>query len=178
MFPGAGKDYPLQAGEFAVCAEDAIDHRINAPKSVDLSTVRLEFYKPETPDIDNPAIPNMVLILQVSGYDWLIGGEKDALTIVQTNPDSLEYRDEHFLIPLEKIIDGVEYLDDPTRLNEKKLHESIDAGATGGIEFYTGKSMERILLLKNGKLILKDDDNSSLDFKVLDHPTPEYHHEQ
>ena len=70
----------------------------------------------------------------------------------------------------------MEYLDDPTRLNEKKLHESIDAGATGGIEFYTSKSMERILPLKNGKLILKDDDNSSLDFKVLDHPTPEYHH--
>ncbi|MBN1350506.1 DUF4876 domain-containing protein [candidate division KSB1 bacterium] len=178
IFPGSGTEYPLEPGQFAVCAEDAIDHRINAPFSVDLSAVRFEFYKPESPDIDNPAIPNMIRILQVSGNDWLIGGEKDALMIARIHPDSLAYRNEHLLVPTGCIIDGVEYLDDPTFLSDKKIHESIDAGATGGIEFYTGKSMERIVLLKDGKLILKDDDNSSLDFRVIDAPTPEYHHQQ
>ncbi|HDQ00647.1 MAG TPA: DUF4876 domain-containing protein [bacterium] len=178
MVPGTGRDHPLAPGEFAVMAEDAIDHTINAPHSVDLSMVRFEFYKPESPDIDNPNIPNMQLILQVYGYDWLIGGEKDALIIARVNPDSLEYRDEHLLIPYDKIIDGVEYLSDPANLRDKKLHESIDAGATGGIEFYTGKSMERIALLKTDKLILKDDNNSSLDFIVIDAPTPQFHHSQ
>ncbi|NOZ61306.1 MAG: DUF4876 domain-containing protein [Calditrichaeota bacterium] len=176
--PGDGADFPLSPGEFAVLAEDGIDHTINAPGSVDLSRSRLEFYKPETPDIDNPDIPNMQLILQVFGYDWLIGGEKDAIVIARVDPDSLEYRDEHLLIPYDKIIDGVEYLDDPTRLQDKKLHEKIDAGAAGGIEFYTGKSMERKVLARTDKLILKDDDNSSLDFITIDSPTPGYHHDQ
>ena len=27
-FPGSGTDFPIQPGEFKVCAEDAIDHRI------------------------------------------------------------------------------------------------------------------------------------------------------
>ncbi|MDP3830405.1 MAG: hypothetical protein Q8Q47_03990, partial [Ignavibacteriaceae bacterium] len=33
-FPGNGTDYPVQPGQFILCAKDAIDHRINAPNSV------------------------------------------------------------------------------------------------------------------------------------------------
>ncbi|MBN1542277.1 DUF4876 domain-containing protein [candidate division KSB1 bacterium] len=176
MFPGKGSDYPLEPGHFAVCAADGIDHRNNAPNSVDLSGVRFEFYKRDAPDIDNPLVPNMKRILQDSGYDWLIGGEKDALVLAKIPVDSLGFRNNRLLIPYTHILDGVEYLDDPSRLDKKKLNPQIDAGATGGIEFYTGKSMERIALQVEGRMALKDDNNSSLDFRVLDHPTPEYHH--
>ncbi|HNR69572.1 MAG TPA: DUF4876 domain-containing protein [bacterium] len=178
MFPGKGRDYPLEPGHFAVCAADGIDHRNNAPKSVDLSGVRFEFYKRDAPDIDNPAVPNMQRILQDSGYDWLIGGEQDALVLAKISVDSLGFRNGRLLIPYTHILDGVEYLEDPSRLDKKTLNPQIDAGSTGGIEFYTGKSMERIAVQVNNRFLLKDDNNSSLDFRVIDHPTPEFHHSE
>lgn len=177
MFPGSGNEYPIEPGEFIVCTEDAIDHRINAPESLDLSGISFEFYKDDAPDIDNPLTPNMIRIYQDSGNDWLIGGEKDALVISNAHPDSLGWEDDRMLIPYESIIDGVEFLDDPTEIDEKKLNPQIDAGATGGIEFYTGKTMERIPIQLNGRTILKDDNNSSLDFRVYEHPSPESHNE-
>jgi hypothetical protein len=175
IFPGSGSEYPINPGQFVVCAEDAIDHRVNAPNSVDLSHVSFEFYKDDAPDIDNPAITNMIKIYQPSGNDWLIGGEKGGIVLAQYDPDSLKWFDDQLLIPYKNILDGVEYLDDPTRLDKKILNPSIDQGATGGISFYTGKTMERIFIERNGKKILKDENNSSLDFKVYSKPTPEYH---
>ena len=176
-FPGSGNDYPIQPGEFKVCAEDAIDHRINAPNSVDLSQVGFEFYKDDAPDIDNPAIPNMIKIYQTSGNDWLIGGEKGAIVIAQMDVDSLQWYDDQMLVPYRFILDGVEYLDDVTRIDKKILNPGIDAGGTGGIQFYTGKTMERIPIDDESRIRLKDDNNSSLDLRVYDHPSPEYHNE-
>ena len=176
-FPGSGTEYPIQPGEFKVCAEDAIDHRINADSSVDLSHVSFEFYKDDAPDIDNPQIPNMIRIYQDSGNDWLIGGEQGAIVIAQVDEDSLQWYDDQKLIPYKYILDGVEYLDDITRLDKKRLSPIIDAGGTGGIQFYTGKTQERIPYFNGQRYLLKDDNNSSIDFKVYDHPSPEFHNE-
>ncbi len=176
-FPGNGTDYPIQPGEFKVCAEDAIDHRINALNSVDLSQVSFEFFKDDAPDIDNPAIPNMIKIYQNAGNDWLIGGEKGAIVIAQMDVDSLQWHDDQLLVPYKFILDGVEYLDDVSRIDKKILNPGIDAGGTGGIQFYSGKTMERIPIEENGRIRLKDDNNSSLDFKVHNHPSPEFHNE-
>lgn len=175
-FPGTGKDYPIYPGQFVLCAEDAIDHRINATYSVDLSNADFEFYKDDAPDVDNPAIPNMIKFFQASGNDWLIGGEKGALVLADFPIDSIKPYDDQFLIPYSSILDGVEYLDDPTQLEKKILNESIDAGATGGIQFYTGKSMERILLSETDRKILKDENNSSVDFVIISPPTPGGYH--
>lgn len=176
MFPGNGTDYPLYPGEFAVCATDAIDHRINAPQSVDLSKVKFEFYKDDAPDIDNPDVPNMIRIYQPSGFDWLIGGEQGAIVIAKMPLDSLKWFGDQLLIPYRFVLDGVEYLKDPTKLENKILNHSIDGGGTGGIQFYTGKSMERIALNVEDRMVMKDDNNSSVDFVVIPKPTPEYHH--
>lgn len=178
MFPGTGKTYPIQPGKFVVAAEDAIDHRINAPNSVDLSKVSFEFYKRDAPDVDNPNVPNMIKFYQEYGNDWLIGGETDALVIakVESSKDIIWYND-HYKVATKFVLDGVEYMSDPTRLNKKTLYGGIDAGATGGITFYTGKTMERIPIVKNNRLYLKDDNNSSLDFNVYSKPSPEYHNE-
>ena len=177
-FPGKGTDYPIQPKEFIVCAEDGMDHRINAPYSVDLSNVSFEFYKKDAPDIDNKGVKNMIMIYQSSGYDWLIGGESDALVLARFPQDSLIWEDERMLIPTSAILDGVEYLADPKRLDKKTLYNGIDGGTTGGIEFYTGKTMERIIIKnEDGSFKLKDDNNSSLDFKVYLQPSPEYHNE-
>ncbi len=177
MFPGEGEDYPIQPGQFMVIATDAIDHRINAPNSVDLSNAAFEFYKDDAPDIDNPNIPNMIKLYQSSGNDWLIGGERGALVLAKIHPDSIGWIDDRMVIPYSNIIDGMEYLRDPTKLEGKTLNPIIDQGVTGGIQFYTGKSMERILIQQGERNILKDDNNSSLDFKVIDKPTPGYHYQ-
>jgi len=176
IFPGTGNDYPILPGQFVVCTEDAIDHRINAPNSVDLSNADFEFYKDDAPDVDNPAIPNMIRIYQTSGNDWLIGGETGALVLATFPADSLKPFDDQFLLPYTSVLDGVEYKSDPTRLDKKILNEGIDAGSTGGIQFYTGKSMERIIISDTERKILKDENNSSVDFMIIDAPTPGRYH--
>ncbi|MCK9425816.1 MAG: DUF4876 domain-containing protein [Ignavibacteriaceae bacterium] len=176
IFPGTGKDYPIQPGQFVLCAEDAIDHRMNAPNSVDLSHADFEFYKDDAPDIDNPVIPNMIKIYQTAGNDWLIGGETGALILSNFSADSLLPFDDQFLIPYRSVFDGVEYKADPTKLDKKILNEGIDAGSTGGIQFYTGKSMERILISDSNRKILKDENNSSVDFMIINAPSPGKYH--
>jgi hypothetical protein len=176
IFPGTGKDYPIQPGQFVLCAEDAIDHRMNAPNSVDLSQADFEFYKDDAPDIDNPAIPNMIKIYQTAGNDWLIGGETGALVLSNFSADSLLPFDDQFLIPYRSVFDGVEYKADPTKLDKKILNEGIDAGSAGGIQFYTGKSMERILISDIERKILKDENNSSVDFMIINAPSPGRYH--
>ncbi|NWF90027.1 MAG: DUF4876 domain-containing protein [Ignavibacteriaceae bacterium] len=177
MFPGSGNEYPIQPGEFVLCSEDAIDHRINAPNSVDQSNANFEFYKDDAPDIDNPAIPNMIRIYQEAGNDWLIGGEKGAIVLAKFSADSLIPYDDQFLIPYRSVLDGVEYSDDPTQLDKKILNQGIDASSTGGIQFYTGKSMERITLSNEGRKTLKDENNSSVDFMIISPPSPGRYHQ-
>lgn len=175
-FPGSGTDYPIEPGEFIICAVDAIDHTINAPESFDHRGADFEFYKPDAPDIDNPNVPNMIMIYQSSGIDWLIGGQADALVLARTDTDNIRWRDGRILIPYEDIIDGVEYLLNPSDLDRKKLNPMIDAGATGGINFYTGRSMERrVTISPDGVKRLQNTNNSSVDFRINDRPTPQYH---
>lgn len=176
MFPGSGHDYPLNPGQYTVCAEDAIDHRTNAPNSVDLSRSGFEFYKDDAPDIDNVKIPNMVRIFQNAGNDWLLGGETGGVVIARLDRSLLKTYDDQMLIPYTAILDGVEYMKDPSKLDKKMVNPSIDAGATGGIQFYTGKSMERVIIHTTGGDKLLDNGNSSLDFRVIDKPTPGYHY--
>jgi len=176
IFPGSGNEYPINPGQFILCAEDAIDHRMNAPNSVDLSHADFEFYKDDAPDIDNPAIANMIRIYQPSGNDWLIAGETGALVVAKYPADSLQPFDDQFLIPYCSILDGVEYKIDPTRLDKKILNEGIDAGTTGGVQFYTGKSMERKMISNTLRILLKDENNSSVDFDIIQPPTPGKYH--
>jgi hypothetical protein len=57
QLPGRGTDYPLQAGETAVLATDAIDHRPLYPIGLDLRQAQFEFYVGGS-DVDNPSVPN------------------------------------------------------------------------------------------------------------------------
>ncbi|MGE5681104.1 MAG: DUF4876 domain-containing protein [Bacillota bacterium] len=174
-FPGSGKDHPVKPGQHIVCAEDGIDHRQNAPNSVDLSHADFEFYKTDAPDVDNQNVPNLLCFYQKAGNDWLPGGERDAFVIAKIPLNELKPYGTQYLIPYSAVLDGIEYMKDPTKLEKKTLNDRIDAGSTGGIQFYTGKSMERIQLQAGGKSQLLDNNNSSLDFKIIDKPTPGSH---
>jgi hypothetical protein len=176
-FPGSGHDCPIRPGQYIVCATDAIDHRINAPNSIDLSHADYEFYKDDAPDIDNPSVPNMIKLFQAqSEVDFTLNGKDGAVCLIRMNSDSLMYYDNHVIIPYNCILDGMEYISDLTQVQYKRLNTRIDASFTGGFEFYTGKSMERKTTERMGKIYLKDDNNSLLDFTVLEHPTPGYHY--
>jgi hypothetical protein len=57
-FPGTGRDYPVAPGQTIVIATDAIDHRPLHWSGIDLRFADFEFIG--QPDVDNPAVPNMV----------------------------------------------------------------------------------------------------------------------
>jgi len=66
-FPGAGRDYPIAAGEAKVIAMDAINHRLASGQTQyqDLSSAQFEQYLSDA-DTDNPSAANMVR-LRVEG---------------------------------------------------------------------------------------------------------------
>lgn len=176
MFPGTGKDYPLYPGEFVVLAQDAIDHTVAVPNSVDLSGADFEYFVGGG-DVDNPDVENMVRIHHKYGIDVLYSVFNDAVVLLKVK-DPYAYGYSQFdliLLPKSAVIDGVDYRDNLAEVEYKRLDASIDAGLTGGFEAYKNKSVHRKTdFYKNGRAVLMDNNNSSIDFQVLDHPTPGY----
>ena len=169
--PGIGKEYPLHQGEFAVVASDAIDHRDNIPKSIDLSNADYEFYNPYFfRDPNNTTIPDYENIItgehgEAETDDFLMGVWLDII-LLASGEDS-EYWDG---IDIETIIDGVEYRSNKDAI--LRLDDRIDRGAAGVesdrvMTVYSGMSIQRI---RPGF----DTNNSTVDFMILEKPTPGY----
>ncbi len=175
MFPGSGKDYPLAPGEFVIVAQDATNHAEYNKSSLDLSGADFEYYVKSTGDVDNPEVTNMIQLHHKYGVDFLYSVMSDAIVLVKVK-DPYAYGYDTFneiLLPKSAILDGVDYRDNLTEVEYKRLDPSIDAGMTGGIDMYKGKSVERrIDFYKGSRPILMDNNNSSIDFQVLNTPTP------
>ncbi|MBW6458724.1 MAG: DUF4876 domain-containing protein [FCB group bacterium] len=177
MFPGSGTDYPIEPGQCIVIAQDAIDHSPPPINSLNLLNADFEYYVPQGGDVDNPNVTNMIQLHHKYGVDFLYSVFRDALVIIQVkDPFALGYDGfERLLLPKSGVIDGVEYRDNTSQLDMKRLDASIDAGLAGGIPSYSGKSIERkIERIEDGRIILMDNNNSSLDFRILETPTPGY----
>ncbi len=163
QFPGtpvSGREYPIAPGEFVVLARNPIDHSQLYETSVDLSGADWQIYNPASPqEVDYPDIPNVTNIEAGEHRGWMIGLSSDEI-IIATGEDT-DYLNG---IDLETVIDGVEY---QSRLTlEQTLNDAIDRGAAGdGLIKYSGKSIERITAGY-------DTDNSTVDFHILDRPTP------
>jgi hypothetical protein len=56
--PGSGSEYPLEPGEAAIIATDAIDHRQFNPTALDLAAADFEMFG-TSEDVDNPFVPNL-----------------------------------------------------------------------------------------------------------------------
>jgi len=70
---------------------------------------------------------------------------------------------------IESVIDGVEYASFSTHL--KDIEKEVDRGFGGvGLTKYSGQSLERVVAGF-------DSNNSTVDFEILDRPTPGYQHE-
>lgn len=180
QFPGAGTEHPLAPGEMAIIAQDAINHLEANPKSLDLTGADFEYYKADKGDVDNPDVPNMIQIHSKYGIDFLYSVMNDGIILFKVDdPYSLQIDTwDEMMIPVDAIIDGVEYREDLSEYQYKRFPPKIDSGMSGGMPPYKGKSIERkIDRRKNGRIILMDNNNSSIDFDVIKKPTPGTIHE-
>jgi len=175
MFPGDGDDYPIEPGELIVIAQDAIDHSPAPIRSVNLLDAEFEYYVADKGDVDNPSSVNMIQIHHKYGVDFLYSVFNNAVLIMKVK-DPYKYGYDEFnriLLPKSDVIDGVEYRDNLSELNMKRVDGSIDGGLTGGIPAYSSQSVERYIdHYEGGRMILMDNNNSSLDFHVNKPPTP------
>jgi len=169
--PINGREYTVAPGEYAVVDGDAIDHRDIIPTSIDLSNAGYEFYNPYFfRDPNNPDIPDYLNIItgeygKETTVDFMISVASDIILLV-SGEDS-EYWDG---IDIDTIIDGIEYSSSKTHIHQ--LDERIDKGSAGiepdrVMTKYSGMSIQRI---RPGF----DTNNSTVDFMILDHPTPGY----
>jgi hypothetical protein len=174
QFPGTpvtGRQYPIYPGQFVVLASDAIDHTMWNSKSVDLSGADWEFFNAMGSDYDNPAVPNLTRLRPTSGADYLINLSHNAVVIATGEVieyDEYEPGKLHILLPIETVIDGVEYASNSTAT--KTLTRRVDAGYAGlGCTKYSGQSTER-------REMGLDTNDSTFDFDLIPHPTPGWSH--
>lgn len=181
MFPGTGEDYPIEPGQIMVIAQDAIDHSPKPIYSINLLNADFEYFAPigyngePTGDVNNQNVTDMVMLHHKYGVDFLYSVFSAGIVMLKAK-DPYHWGYDEFnriLLPISGVIDGVEYRDNLTETNMKRLGPSIDGGLTGGIPSYSLQSVERIIdRYEDGQIILMDNNNSSLDFHVLSFPTP------
>ncbi|MEA3296196.1 MAG: DUF4876 domain-containing protein [Patescibacteria group bacterium] len=180
MFPGDGTTYPIAPGEYVIVAQDAINHSEINPGSVDLHNADFEYYVKDHGDVDNPDITNMIQIQHKYGIDFLYSVMNDAIVLMKVkDPFALGYDTfDCLLLPKSAVIDGVEYREKLSEMDKKRLDATIDGGITGGLEMYQGKSIERKFeRFEDDRAILMDNNNSSIDFHVLDTATIGYNYD-
>ncbi|MBU0710678.1 DUF4876 domain-containing protein [bacterium] len=172
QFPGeplTGREYAVPPNSFVVLAQDAMDHtnipNFPLPGSVDLSHADWEFRNSmDYGDFDNPDVPNIDNIETGHRLDFMISLINDIILIADGS--DLNYLDG---IDINSVIDCVEYHTSSDAM--KYIEAELDRGYAGiGLIRYSGRSMERI---SAGF----DSNNSTVDFEIINHPTPGYQHE-
>lgn len=175
-FPGSGTDYPLEPGRMIIIAQDAINHTLINPNSLDLSAADFEYYNPQSNDVDVQGVPNMIQIHHKYLIDFLYSVMNDAIVLFKLEAEDSVWTYSEFnliKVPVARAVDGAEYRESLREFEYKHLPDAIDAGITGGIPMYKGKSVARKIYKKvDGQIILMDTNNSGTDFQVLDEPTP------
>jgi hypothetical protein len=176
MFPGSGTDYPLEPGEAVVIAQDAINHAQYNKSSIDLTDADFEYYVKDQGDVNNTDAVDMIQIHHKYGIDFLYSVFNDAILLVKVK-DPYKYGYDNFerlLIPVTSVIDGVDYRENTSLMDKKRLSAAIDAGLAGGMPAYTTQSVSRIVdtVAVDGRVILKDSNNSSFDFITSQELTP------
>lgn len=171
---GTGKQYPIAPGQHAVIAADAVNHRLYCTNSPDLSLANPELapagklyetFNPISNDYDVPGVPNFENIMPARTTDFLINLAHNAIVIAEGGNYPID-ENGYMRIPIEKVIDGVEYNSNP--MYSKEMTVRVDAGFAGiGTTRYSGQSTER-------RELGLDTNNSTFDFVLIPRPTPGY----
>lgn len=176
QFPGDGDDYPIEPGQSIVVAQDAINHIEYNAQSIDLRGADFEYYNPLSNDVDAPDVTNMIQIHHKYGIDFLYSVMNAAIVLIKLDSTFQGWKYTTFneiRVPKRFAVDGMEYRESLSEYEYKHLPDEIDAGITGGMPMYQGKSVARkILDTVDGQPVLMDTNNSSVDFIVRDTPTP------
>ncbi len=189
-FPGNGSTYPIEPGKsIVIAARNARDHRLSASTSVDLSNA--DFEVKDTDGTGNPDVKALPVISSSTTIKFfnLITGGPNAVFLFETDEDIMSWPEqfapgksagERFRrIPVSVVLDGVEFLKNSSGtgpdLNLKRFQDIVDAGfafinASSG---YTNESLERkISGVVDGRLMLRDSNNSTQDFVIISGPVP------
>ena len=195
IVPGTGKTYPIAPGEFFIIADDAINHKEYNPGSIDLRTATFEFYTEDADDVDNPAVPNMenlfssmiihnrgfksfvIARLPISKNSYLADYTYDYEYNLVFGGESYPMGESVYSIPNAWIVDAVN-LSVQSEFKWIVTAPSLDKGWTNcgkvdADQTRYGKSVRRKVLstTSNGKKILKDTNNSTLDFSAEAKPS-------
>ncbi len=190
-FPGDGTTYPLQPGESCIISQFAANHQLdiyNPDSPIDGSSSEFEFNMNNKKFPDQPAYDmehvfyngkaNMGRIPQyltsVLGSAYVIFKVPEGKEYDPVNNPQLQTRDLsssspklYAKIPIEYVLDGVEAVDDETKIDSKRMPGVLDAGITTVGATYNSLGVARKKIGENpdGTPILQDTNNSTDDFE-------------
>lgn len=186
--PGNGTDHPVQPGESIIISDKAINHKEGQPASFDLSKSSFEWYDESAMDTDNPAVPNLEKIYCYTATIWIMSKQGNrSYILARMGVDKKEYLENYnydysyvfadremkssdYKIPNEWILDAVT-LGTTDGWQWNCVDASLDAGHT-----YCGANSKdvnrygtivrrkKLPVTESGRVILKDTNNSSVDF--------------
>lgn len=189
--PGTGTMYPVLPGESIIIAEDAINHKEFNPASINLSQANFQIFKEDSDDTDNPAVPKMVtafgkMVIHNQGYYAYAlarmpkGMSHEAMVAQNTYTYTYNLTFGGDVYPMDEIAVKIpnEWITDVVNLSVQNSFQwvvtspALDMGWTSvstfdGDKNRFGKAVRRKVIGKtmDGKNILKDTNNSTVDFE-------------
>lgn len=197
-FVGNGTKYPVNPRESVLIAATAINHNAETGgvSPVDLTNadyeVNISDYKSDT---DNPAVPDMTIVtksssatpnffgLPYTGNALILAQLPAGMTMDSYINDRSNYRTipwqtvntyEFLTVPQEYVLDGINIVNSNESKRIVRLRPEVDNGIIFMASDYAGKSIRRKVkeITPDGKVVLKDTNNSSEDFLSDQTPTP------
>lgn len=197
--PGTGVVIACQAqnhiAETAAMYDPSNANAVMSP--VDLTNADYEIflgdYKPAV-SIDNPNVPNMTVIYHTGSMNYFnlpytgnaiilakLPDTTDPVSFAQDPANFMERPDgigttKYMMIPQEYVLDGLNIVNNADRPNQRvvRLRSEVDAGIVFMAKPYGAKSIRRKVesIAPDGRVILKDTNNSTDDFLRDVDPTP------
>lgn len=197
-FVGNGTEFPVNPRESVLIAATAINHNAETEgvSPVDLTNadyeVNISDYKSDT---DNPAVPDMTIVtksgsataaffgLPYTGNALILAQLPAGMTMDSYINDRSNYRTipwqtantyEFLTVPQEYVLDGINIVNSNESKRIVRLRPEVDNGIIFMASDYAGKSIRRKVkeITPDGKVVLKDTNNSSEDFLSDQTPTP------
>lgn len=190
-FPGTGKQYPIQPGEFVIVADQAMNHKVaygtdeskkdEYAKSPDLSKANFEKYYGNG-DVDNEAVPNMEVVYSNNKNMkmWAFGAAGKAFFLVKLpdgmTPSQFAADENNFsttpgssstmlnmIVPNEYVLDAVDVYQNGVALSEHYpfFLPKDDASGIEAPQSYAGKCVRRKVSKIEGGRVYYQDSNNS-----------------
>ncbi len=186
--PGGPTDHPVPPGGSILIAQQGINHRsdpdANPGSPVDLGDADWEMYVdvPDSQDLDSPTVPNMEMLHRRGGFYALVPVFGPAMVLVEGEfasfeaviiPGQAPTSAPVIRIPVGRVLDGVEAMQNAQAGPFKRLPAAVDAGFIHASGTYTSESVRRrVARVIGDRVVYQDTNNSAADFEVASPPTP------